>query len=176
VFKRIHETDVKVLDQTYGVNIRGVWLGIKYAAAQFLKQEPLTTGSATAAGGGSGGSRGWIINMASVLGSVGLAGASTYCASKGAVLQLTKAAALEYAADGVHVNAVQPGFTDTHILEAMFEKGGRDPVAAHLTGLHPLGRLGRPADIAKMCVFLAGPGASWITGGHFAVDGGYLAQ
>lgn len=118
--------------------------------------------------------RGWIINLASILGSVGLPGASSYSASKGAVLQLTRATALEYARDGIHINALQPGFTDTHILENMY---ARSPGAAqHLSTLHPWGRTGRAEEIARAAVFLAGEGASWITGTSIAVDGGYLAQ
>lgn len=158
---------MSTLDRTLAVNVRGVWLGTKYAVAQFLAQQPL-----------SGGSRGWIINLSSILGSAGLLGATSYCASKGAVLQMTRATALEYAADGIHVNAIQPGFTDTHILETMYAKGtgGKDAVAKYLSGLHPMGRTGRPEDIARVAVFLAGVGVSFVTGTSLVVDGGYLAQ
>lgn len=154
------------------VNVRGVWLGVKHAVIQFLSQEPL----AHASGGEA--SRGWIINLASILSSVGMAGSSSYCTSKGAVLQLTRAAALEYAKDRIHVNAIQPGFTDTHILEDLYARapGGKSGADQFMAALHPWGRTGRPEEMAKMAVFLAGDGASWITGSGFVVDGGYLAQ
>jgi NAD(P)-dependent dehydrogenase (short-subunit alcohol dehydrogenase family) len=166
---RIHETDVAVLDASLAVNVRGVWLGTKHACAQFLSQEPwnATTGE-----------RGWIINLASIMASAGLVGATSYCASKGAVLQLTRAAALEYAPDKIHVNAIQPGFTDTHLLETLYATapGGRDSVAKHLNTVHPWGRTGRPEDIARVAAFLAGEGVGWVTGTGIVVDGGYLAQ
>ncbi|KAI1607959.1 short chain dehydrogenase/reductase SDR [Exophiala viscosa] len=169
-FKRIHETDVSVLDKTLAVNVRGVWLGTKHAVAQFLAQEPHPTFGRS----GSDVHRGWVVNLASILGSVGLAGGSAYSTSKGAVMQLTKATALEYAKDGIHVNAIQPGFTDTHLLENMYARG--ENVGQTLSSLHPWGRTGRPDDIARAAVFLAGEGAGWITGTSIVVDGGYLAQ
>jgi len=171
-FKRIHETDVSILDLTLAVNVRGVWLGTKHAAAQFLAQQPHPTFGSS----GPDTHRGWIINLGSILSSAGLAGASSYCASKGAVLQLTRATALEYARDGIHVNAIQPGFTDTALLEKMYEKGGEQDVEKLLNTLHPWGRTGRAEDIAKIAVFLAGEGAGWVTGHGLVVDGGYLAQ
>lgn len=122
--------------------------------------------------------RGWIINLASIAASVGIAGASSYCTSKGAVLQLTRTTALEYAKDGIHINAIQPGFADTPLLENMYAKaeGGRAGVDQLMVMLHPWGRTGRPEDIARVAVFLAGEGATWVTGSGVVVDGGYLAQ
>ncbi|KIX96935.1 uncharacterized protein Z520_07049 [Fonsecaea multimorphosa CBS 102226] len=175
---RIHETSVDAMDKTYAVNIRGVWLGTKYAVTQMLAQDPhprfsRTSPTTTATADVH---RGWIINLASILASAGLAGASPYCASKGAVLNMTRAIALEYARDGIHVNAIQPGFTDTHILETMYAKMGRENMDALMKATHPWGRTGRAEDIARAAVFLAGEGASWITGQSVVVDGGYLAQ
>ncbi|EXJ65473.1 hypothetical protein A1O7_01814 [Cladophialophora yegresii CBS 114405] len=170
--KRIHETDLTVLDRSLAVNVRGVWLGIKHAAAQFLKQEPHPVFGTL----DSDVQRGWIINIASILSSVGLEGNTSYCASKGAVLNLTRAVALEYAPDGIHVNAIQPGFTDTHVLENMYAKVGKEEMEKMLKNSHPMGRTGRPDDIAKAAVFLAGEGAGWMTGHGLAVDGGYLAR
>ncbi|EXJ70494.1 uncharacterized protein A1O5_06563 [Cladophialophora psammophila CBS 110553] len=175
-FKRIHETSVAALDQTYAVNIRGVWLGTKYAVTQMLGQEPHPRFSHTGGTATTDVHRGWIINMGSILSSVGLAGASPYCASKGAVLNLTRATALEYAKDGIHINAIQPGFTDTHMLENMYSKIGRDNMDALMKTWHPWGHTGKAEDIARAAVFLAGDGASWITGQSVVVDGGYLAQ
>ncbi|KIV80910.1 hypothetical protein PV11_08376 [Exophiala sideris] len=169
-FTRIHETDVSILDRTLAVNVRGVWLGTKHAVAQFLAQEPHPVFGRS----GSDVHRGWVINLASILGSVGLPGASSYVTSKGAVMQLTKATALEYAKDGIHVNALQPGFTDTHMLEAMYARS--ENTGQTLSALHPWGRTGRAEDIARAAVFLAGEGAGWITGTSIVVDGGYLAQ
>lgn len=165
--QRIHETDVKILDRSLAINVRGVWLGTKHAVAQFLTQEPRDPSLPD---------RGWVINLASIFSSVGSPGVSSYCASKGAVLQITRATALEYARDGIHINAIQPGFTDTHLLETMYEKVGTENVHKSLNTLHPWGRTGKPADIARVAVFLAGEGAGWVTGSGVVVDGGYLAQ
>ena len=193
---RTHETDVSILDRTLAINVRGVWLGTKYAVRQFLTQKPHPLWGLSPWNNPSQASsennpsendnpsqalesspdihRGWIINIASILSSVGLAGSTTYCASKGAVLQLTRSTALEYAKDGIHINAIQPGFVDTHILESMYEKvPGIDQA---LKTLHPWGRTGRSEEIARMAVYLAGEGASWVTGSSMVVDGGYLAQ
>lgn len=162
---RTHEQDPSILDFDWAVNGKGVWLGCKYACAQMLNQEPHE----------SSGDRGWIINLCSILGLVGMAGTSCYCATKGAVLQMTKSIALEYAKDRIHVNCINPGFTETHMLEGIRKEGG---VAAFdmLQSLHPWGRLGLPEDIAKVAVFLASDSASWMTGTSLVVDGGYIAQ
>jgi NAD(P)-dependent dehydrogenase (short-subunit alcohol dehydrogenase family) len=90
----------------------------------------------------------------------------------------SQAIALEYARDKIHINSVHPGFTETNMLEPLFARDGTDGAATHglLESIHPWGRLGRPEDIAKAAVFLAGDGASWITGHGLVVDGGYIAQ
>lgn len=106
---RLHATDVSVLERSYQVNIKGVWLGLKYACAQFLKQDPHPSGD-----------RGWIINLCSIAGLVGLPGASSYCASKGAVLLMTRTVALEYAKDKIHVNCINPGYVETNLLERKY--------------------------------------------------------
>ncbi len=165
---RPHEIEAEVLDTDYAVNVRGTFLGIKHAAAQFLKQEPHVSGD-----------RGWIINICSVVGLVALPGTASYCMSKGAVLQLTKAVALDYAKDKIHVNCINPGWIETAMLEPMMAQNGGDQAEAKtnwIRGLHPWGRMAVPEDIASMAVFLAGPGASFCTGGAFVVDGGYTAQ
>lgn len=162
----MHETDPETLDRSWAINGRGVWLGSKYAAAQMLTQPPHQPS----------GDRGWIINLCSIMGLVGMSGASSYCATKGAVLLMTRAIALEYAKDRIHVNCINPGFTETPLLEPMKKAAGVEAFDAMLQQLHPWGRLGLPSDIAKMAVFLAGDGASWVTGQAFVVDGGYTAQ
>ena len=117
------------------------------------------------AGGGA------IVNMASVLGQVGTRSAAGYVAAKHGIVGLTRTAALEYAPQGVRVNAVGPGYIDTPLLDSL------PPEArAGLVALHPLGRLGRAEEVAELVVWLSGEGASFVTGAYYAVDGGYLAQ
>jgi NAD(P)-dependent dehydrogenase (short-subunit alcohol dehydrogenase family) len=118
------------------------------------------------AGGGS------IVNMASVLATVGRANASAYVAAKHAVVGLTKSAALEYAADGVRVNAVAPGFVLTQLNESRLSEGQR----AELREDHALGRLGEPGEVAAVVAFLASEASSFVTGTCQLVDGGYSAR
>jgi NAD(P)-dependent dehydrogenase (short-subunit alcohol dehydrogenase family) len=117
---------------------------------------------------GGGGS---IINMASILGSVGFASAGAYVAAKHGVVGLTRAAALDHAADGVRVNAVGPGFIDTPLLAA-----APADVIAGVASLHPLGRLGTSQEVAELVAFLASARASNTTGAYYTTDGGYTAR
>lgn len=113
---------------------------------------------------------GAIINMASILGSVGWRTAAAYVASKHGVVGLTRTAALEYAGRGIRINAVGPGFVETPII-------GEDPdVRKHLASLHPVQRLGRPEEVADLVAYLSSARASLVTGAYYPVDGGYLAQ
>ena len=121
-----------------------------------------------AAGGGT------IINVASQLGSVGVEGAAAYCATKGALLQLTRVLALDHAADGIRVNALSPGAVMTDRLIEVF--GSEEAALARLSPLHPAGRIGHVDEIAKAAVFLAAPGCAFMTGADLVVDGGYLAR
>lgn len=141
----------KVID----VNLNGVFYGMKYQIAAMLET-----------GGGS------IVNMSSILGSVGFATAGAYVAAKHALLGLTRTAALEYAAKSIRVNAVGPGFIDTPLLSKNLDKATIASVAA----LHPVGRLGRPAEVSALTCFLLSDQASFINGSYHLVDGGYTAQ
>jgi NAD(P)-dependent dehydrogenase (short-subunit alcohol dehydrogenase family) len=121
----------------------------------------------TAGGGGS------IVNLASILGSVGFPGAAAYTASKHGVVGLTRAAALDNAAQRVRVNAVGPGFIETPMIaHVTAEQAMRDFLVAQ----HPIGRLGQPQEIANLIAFLCSDQASFITGSYYTVDGGYTAR
>lgn len=119
-----------------------------------------------AAGGGS------IVNMASILGSVGFAMSDAYVAAKHGVVGLTKNAALEHAADRIRVNAVGPGFIRTPLLATNMDADTLRELAA----LHPIGRLGEPKEVAELVGWLASDAASFATGGYYPIDGGYLAR
>ena len=158
----IYETPDEIFDLTMKINSRGVFLGCKYAGLQMVKQDPHPSGD-----------RGWIINMASVMGLVGLAGLVSYATSKGSVVEMTRVAALDYAPHRIHCNAICPGFTRTAMIKPTTDYG---PAEAALTKAHPFRGLGEPEDIAKAAVFLASDDASWITGVPLPIDGGYTCQ
>jgi NAD(P)-dependent dehydrogenase (short-subunit alcohol dehydrogenase family) len=142
-----------------GINLEGTFLGVRHVAP------------AMAAAG-----RGSIINLSSILGKVGLPGASAYCASKGGVLMLTKAVALELAPTGVRVNSVHPGFIETPmVLNAFRESENENEMRDLIVSRHALGRLGAPREIADAIVFLASDESSFMTGSELVVDGGYTA-
>src|SRR5690606_1024970 len=141
-------------DLTVGINLSGVFYGLRAQIPAMVD------------GGG-----GAIVNMASILGQVGSAGSAAYVAAKHGVVGLTRAAALDYAAQGLRVNAVGPGYIDTPLLENLPPEA-RDA----LIGLHPIGRLGRAEEVAELVVWLSSDRASFVTGAYYPVDGGYLAQ
>ena len=152
-----------LMHKTFEVNINGVYYGVKYASKQMITQEPLQPS----------GDRGWILNAASVYGLVGTPAASVYCTSKGAVANLTRAAALDCAPYRVHVNAVNPGYVHSHMTDPIF---GDPNVLKEVEPMHPFRGLGRPEDIAKAYLFLASDDAGWMSGVNMPVDGGFLAR
>ena len=142
-------------DRVMNVNVKGVWLSMKHEIPAMLKT-----------GGGA------IVNTSSVAGLIGMAGVGPYVASKHAVIGLTKCAALEYGKQGIRVNAVAPGAIETPMIERFTESVPRDM----LTSMHPIGRIGRPEEIADTIVWLASSQASFVTGQTIPVDGGFTAQ
>lgn len=146
--------------QILAVNLDGVFLGLRHAGPRIA-----------ASGGGS------VINLSSILGKVGMAGAAAYCASKGGVTLLTKAAALEWAPLGIRVNSVHPGFIDTPMVSnALADREDGNEMRVALMNAHPIGRFGVPREIADAIAFLASDDASFITGAELLVDGGFTAQ
>lgn len=114
---------------------------------------------------------GSIINISSIWGKAAVAGAHAYHASKGALVMMTKNAAITYVKDGIRVNSVHPGFIDTPLTQA------QDPaINEFVVGMTPMGRAGTPREIANGCLYLASDEASFVTGAELVIDGGYLAQ
>jgi len=118
-----------------------------------------------------------IVNIGSIAGLVGFSNNATYCASKGAIISLTKQMALDFAVNGIRVNCVCPGFVETEQMrEFLASQPNPTQAEADAVALHPLGRIGRPDDIAGAVAFLVSDDASFVTGATLTVDGGYLAQ
>jgi NAD(P)-dependent dehydrogenase (short-subunit alcohol dehydrogenase family) len=149
-----HELSLEDWNKTISVNLSGVFLCAKYALKEMVKQ-----------GSGS------IVNCASILGHVGQAATASYTAAKGGVVNMTRALSVEYASQGIRVNAVCPGYINTPLLDQL-----DDATRKHLVSLHPLGRLGESHEVANAVVFLASDEASFVTGANLLVDGGYTAQ
>lgn len=144
-------------DCTIAINLKGVWLGMKYEIAQMLKN-----------GGGA------IVNTASTLGLVALEGASAYNAAKHGVVGLTKTAALEYAQKNIRVNCVCPGFIRTAMVERAMDKGA--VAEEQMIAIEPIGRLGKPEEIAEGVLWLFSDAASFVTGHSLVIDGGWTVR
>ncbi|MCK9393935.1 MAG: SDR family NAD(P)-dependent oxidoreductase [Candidatus Paceibacterota bacterium] len=153
----ISSMDDDVWEKVLAVNLNGVFYGIRGASA-YMKEKNI---------------KGSIINMASILGQVGFKGAGAYCATKGAVNQLTRTASLELAPYGIRVNSIAPGFIETGMTKGI--KDDKNANAA-ISAATPLGHMGEPNDIAYAAVYLASEEAKFVTGSVLYVDGGWTAQ
>jgi NAD(P)-dependent dehydrogenase (short-subunit alcohol dehydrogenase family) len=153
------DCSVEEWDRVFAVNAKGVFLGTKHALPQMLRQ-----------------GKGAIVNTASVAGLVGLRDRTAYCASKGAVIALTRQVAIQYAGTGVRCNCICPGTVDSPWVGRLIDQAD-DPVGrrAELIGRQPLGRLAEPAEIAKAALYLASDDAGFVTGSELVIDGGLLA-
>ena len=149
-----HEVTLEDWSRVVAVNQTGTWLGMREVVPGML-----------ARGGGS------IINVSSIWGNAAVAGAHAYHATKGAVRNMSKSAAITYARDGIRVNSLHPGFIVTPLTDA------QDPsINEYVVGQTPMGRAGQPDEIAQGAVFLASDESSFMTGSELVIDGGYLAQ
>lgn len=154
--KPITEQDESTFDDVLAVNLKGVFLGMRYGIASMLRT-----------GGGS------VVNTASAAGLVGWKGHSVYAAAKGGVVQMTKCVALDYATQGIRVNAVCPGMTWTGLAGATRETP--EPPPDTVMKAQPMHRWGLPSELAAAMLFLASDESSFITGVALPVDGGYVA-
>jgi 2-keto-3-deoxy-L-fuconate dehydrogenase len=160
LLRAVHETTDEEYDTVLDTNLRGIFVACRAAIPPMLGRRS-----------------GAVVNIGSVAGWIGFENDAAYCASKGAVLALTRQMALDYAPHAIRVNCICPGFVETEMMRAYID-GHDDPARAEqeLTDLHPLGRVGRPHEIAAAAAFLASDEASFITGASLAVDGGLLAR
>jgi NAD(P)-dependent dehydrogenase (short-subunit alcohol dehydrogenase family) len=143
-------------DRTIDINLKGTWLCLKFEIQQMLKQ-------------GRGGT---IVNNSSVAGFIGSYGVAAYSASKHGVLGLTKSAALEVAKNGIRVNAVCPAVIETPMADRLF---GTPEVNQRALELHPIGRFGKPSEVAEAVLWICSSAASFMTGQSLVLDGGFLA-
>jgi NAD(P)-dependent dehydrogenase (short-subunit alcohol dehydrogenase family) len=155
-----HEQPEELFDRVIAINLKGTWLGMRHEIPQMLRQ-----------GGGV------IVNMSSIAGVTGFEGGQIYSASKHANVGLTRSAALEYAKQGVRVNAVGPGTIDTQMIEDFIAMNGSDrSVMTPIHAAHPLGRMGTSEEVAEAVLWLCSDAANFVTGHLLMVDGGYSAR
>lgn len=150
----VADIPIEEWDKVISVNLSSVFYGMHYQIPAIIES-----------GGGN------IVNTASIMGQVAAANQSGYNTAKHGVVGLTKSAALEYSDKKVRINAVGPGYVDTPLLDILDEEEKQ-----HLVGLHPIGRLGKAEEIAELVLWLASDKSSFVTGGYYPADGGYLAQ
>lgn len=151
------EQTVETYNQVMDINVKGVWLSMKYEIPAMLKT-----------GGGS------IVNTSSGLGVIGMPGVEIYVASKHAVIGLTKSAALEFGKQGIRVNAILPGVIETEMFQRF--AGEKPELRAQLTAMHPIGRIGKSEEIADAAIWLSSSKSSFVTGHSLLVEGGLTAQ
>jgi NAD(P)-dependent dehydrogenase (short-subunit alcohol dehydrogenase family) len=160
VVKPLHEHTPEEWDRVMGVNVKSIYWAARHVVPVMRRQ-----------GGGV------ILNTASISGVVGIPGQGAYAPSKGAVVQLTRQMAVEYARDGIRVNAVAPGTVDTPLLRrAAADSGDPEAFLQGLRDAHPVGRIADAAEIAPLYLFLASDEARFITGAVVMIDGGYTAR
>jgi NAD(P)-dependent dehydrogenase (short-subunit alcohol dehydrogenase family) len=155
--KRVHKTSEDNWDRLMATNLKGVYLCMKYEIPHMLKQ-----------------GKGAIVNTASLAGLKGLSGQAAYVASKHGVVGLTKSAAIEYATLGIRVNCICPGVINTPLIAPNMK--GRPQVEKGYIDMEPIGRLGRPEEIASAVLWLCSDEASFAVGSIFSVDGGVVAR
>ena len=154
----VHALDAAEWDRVLDVNLKGTFLASKHVLQVMIAQQS-----------------GSIVNVASVEGIEGFVGGSSYNASKGGVVLLTKNMAIDYARMGIRVNVICPGFIDTPMFRAVILNGPAAAIAPKIMDAHQLGRFGKPVEIANAALFLASDEASFVTGVTLPVDGGYTA-
>ncbi len=153
----VHQYTETDWDKTLGINLKGIWLAMKFEIDQMLNE-----------------GKGVIVNCASIAGLIGFPGLSAYVASKHAVVGLTKTAALEYAKQGIRVNAVCPGVIRTAMIDRVT---GKDKVVEkQYEDMEPVGRMGAPEEVAEAVMWLCSESASFVTGVSLPVDGGWIAR